>query len=85
MSSRDLLIITPNFHKGQRTFLTSLECFDPVSNWGNKKLVILLSNFTMEDTGSPAFEEDKAARVEWLTLKSLVLEQKYPQDRIDNL
>lgn len=59
-----------------------MESSDQVSNWGNKKLVTF-PHFTMEDTDSPTFEEDKAARVEWLTLKSLVLEQKYPQDRMD--
>lgn len=58
---------------------------DQVSNWGNKELVTSLTHFTMGDSDSPAFEDDEAARVEWVTLKSLVLEKKYPQDRTENL
>lgn len=58
-----------------------------VSLWGDEELDVLLTQFAKEEagTGSPALVTERAARRESSVLKPLVLKQKYPQDKMEDL
>ena len=56
-----------------------------VSVWGDEELDVLLTQFAKEEAGSPALVNEQAARHEWSVLKPLVLKQKFPQERMEDL
>lgn len=63
-------------------------CFvstNEVSVWRDKELDVLLTHVAKEEAGSPALVNEQAARREWSVLKPLVLKQKYPRDRMEDL
>ena len=65
----------------------SLAPTNEVSLSGDEELDVLLTQFAKEEagTGSPALVTEQAARPESSVLKPLVLKQKYPQDKMEDL
>ena len=87
-------VLNTSFPQGYKNITSALEILsmrpslvptNEVSVWGDEELDVLLSQFAKEEAGGPALVIEQAARHESSVLKPLVVKQKYPQDKMEDL